>query len=876
MKTGIKVTKERPCRHCGKPDWCLYFENGVELCNRDQVADGWEVSSKKTVDGHPYLYKKQEKLPKPQRLKTEKWTYHDRQGKPIARYCRMYFDDGSSKKWSEYWDGKRWIKKGDHIKREDIPVYRYADIQKAIANGKQIFWVEGEKCADILWKIGIPATTSMGGSGRLKESDLDDLEGASLVICPDRDLPGIKYAEKVYLYYPHSNWLYAFPESPTWGKTTLPPSDGADIWDWISEKKLTAENIYDAVEIYRGSFLPDKKDLEAPSAEQHYTEKAVDALYSDGDYISCQGEFFKFTGKCYEILSPYKEQRRIADWCRSNPVHVSGDRWKFAHASKAHVNNIWEWVLVRFGTDPLDLNPPGLNLANGVLEIKMDKKQVEINLKPHSPKHLYTYCIEAKYEPKANPQYADQLLSCLDEAQRNILLRTLGASLDLKTVRKFRGREVKSLLLHGEGNNGKDSLREAAQILLGDSMASVSVSDFQAYDQGRKFPLAKLANCRLSWSSENTKFGSIENLQSLKAAITGDIIDIERKNQPEYQIQPETVFLFNCNEPPSLVGGSEAIQSRWGILQFTKTYKKDANPEVGEIEADSRFRYDADFLKEQVVPAFLNKILAQLPLLLKEGIDYSSTKEAFKEIQQESNHLWGFVRDMGIEANPKGKIFIKDLWADLKQWYVETGTIEITHDENGKERITWHDQTNNYDKTVKGANQIYKRFLQLFPKIKKMRETSYHYRTGQAYLSGIVKTASVASVSLPVRDTASVTASVTEAVTEATTTAYCYTEATEAVSALQLDDVDFCELALKRFSDLSPELQQNLIKELTNIANHSRGETKSESRKEIRYCRYKGEVFAVAREVDGILFLRESGLTKIVHKVKSSYVQFID
>ncbi len=877
-KSRITVTAKRPCRHCGKPDWCYYFpESGLEVCNRGSIATGWLASKKSDSNGNPYLYKEEAEKPKPKIISTQRFLYTDRDGRPLARMCRHNFDDGSKKPYRQGKRNGRWVNSCKHIPRENIPIYKYVEISQAIADNLQIFWVEGEKCADILWELGIPATTNFGGSGQLKESDLEDLKGANLVICPDSDEPGIKLAEKVYETFPNAQWLYAYPDSKDWSKKTLPKSDGYDVWDWITEKKLTAENIYDAVEVYRGDFRPDDKILMAPEAEQHYTEKAIDSLYSKGHYLSIEDNLYKFTGKYYEKLSPQREQRRIADWCRSNPVSVGANRWKFAYASTATVHNIWSWLLVRFGVDPEEINPPGLNLNNGILTTKPTKTSSNAKLIPHEAKYFYTYCVEVDYDPKADDWDAKRLLECLDEGQRLILLRTLAASLDLAKVRKYKGREVKALLLTGTGNNGKDSLRELCQTLFGESMVSLSVSDFQQYDQGRKFPLSKLANSRISWSSENTKFSSLENLQSLKASITGDTIDIEQKNQPEYQIQPETVFLFNCNEPPSLVGGSEAIKSRWAILNFVKTYKKNANPKYGEIEADPRFRYDPDFLRESVAPAFLNKIIEQLPLLLKQGIDYSPTDEAFEEIQAKSNHLWDFVQDMGIKYEPNGKLYIKDVWDDLREWYKVTGTLEVFDDGYGKEKVVWHDQTNPYDKTIKGPNQIYKRFLELFPKVKKMRESSDRLRRGQSYLSGIVKTASLASHSHENVVTASTTASQVRGSCEATSIENRTCEASEANCPLLSSHEKLMSVMLEQFSYFSDGLKQTFLEELIKIAGESPSESTSELEKELSeslndssgeptWIRYEGKTYRLIKKDNFYFYLRESGSSRLAVK----------
>jgi hypothetical protein len=199
----------------------------------------------------------------------------------------------------------------------------------------------------------------------------------------------------------------------------------------------------------------------------------------------------------------------------------------------------------------------------------------------------------------------------------------------------------------------------------------------------------------------------------------------------------EAVFLFNVNEVPNLKAGMEAIQSRWAVLEFNKTYKNGADPAKGEIEADSRFRYDPEFIKKQVCPALLNKMLDALSNLVIEGIDYSCTQSALENIQQETNHLWSFAKEIGLDYQRESKVYVKDLWELLQNWYIENGTLEIIVNDNGREKKLWHEQPRRGDKNVKAPNQIYQRFAELFPQIKRKKETEDQERRGQSYLTDI-------------------------------------------------------------------------------------------------------------------------------------------
>jgi putative DNA primase/helicase len=244
---------------------------------------------------------------------------------------------------------------------------------------------------------------------------------------------------------------------------------------------------------------------------------------------------------------------------------------------------------------------------------------------------IYTY-VGCKYDPNIDLTNGDRLLECLEPSQREIFLRTAAAALNLKLVRsKLTGRGVKGLLCHGEGSNGKDTLRAVLAAVFGRGMTGRSLSDFKSYDMGRKFALAGIEGSICNWASENTSKVDLDSIQSLKQFITGDPIDIERKGKDSYEYKSNAIFFANCNKLPSITGGTSAIDDRYGILRFDKTYVRNAIAAEGQLEADPRFKDDEKFILDQVAPAMLNKLLERLPLLLSEGIDYKVTKDAMQK-----------------------------------------------------------------------------------------------------------------------------------------------------------------------------------------------------------------------------------------------------
>jgi RecA-family ATPase len=111
------------------------------------------------------------------------YTYHDEAGNVLFQVVRFEPKDFRQRRPDPTGpDGWRWSTKG--VKQ--VP-YRLPLIQEAIALERLVVIVEGEKDADRLIKMGIPATTNAGGAGKWSDELAKYFHGADVVIIPDHD-----------------------------------------------------------------------------------------------------------------------------------------------------------------------------------------------------------------------------------------------------------------------------------------------------------------------------------------------------------------------------------------------------------------------------------------------------------------------------------------------------------------------------------------------------------------------------------------------------------------------------------------------------------------------------------------------------------------
>ncbi|MDZ8083362.1 MAG: hypothetical protein RMX35_30395 [Nostoc sp. DcaGUA01] len=620
------------------------------------------------------------------------------------------------------------------------PAYRLEEaiaIIKATDGIPVLLAHEGEKCVEAGRIAGLAGITWVGScSERDILSSLTQIKHSTgkdflLAYCADNDETGWKKQERIKAICNQADVNFVAIDLLKIQPVLQDKGDIADIFesgmtgDELVElllkqiEEITApeqqESAQDTLDVASGG------DEEPDST---FLQKGFNTLYGETKWICADGKLYYWHGKGYRYSPDSVERRRITNYCNSYPViKKNGDSFviTYPYAKPSKVKELLEWVKLRVEIDPQLLNPPGVNCTNGVLSLDWASPQPEPVLEEHNPeKHFFTYEPLVKYDPLANSSHCDRLLECLDEPQQQILLRNLGASLDLDEVRKRKGREPKVLLACGLGANGKDSIRQVVSIIYGNQgMTSCSLADFVAYDEGRKFALAPLVNSRVNWASENPQTARLDKIQSLKLFATGNVLHSERKGKDHIEFNPKAIGIFNLNETPPLHGTIQAILDRIAPMSFDKTFKSNPDPNnPKELLADPRFAYDLDFVRECVAPAFLNKMIAGLQALIVEGIDYSCTQQALEEIQAENSHLFQFCKDTGLAYNPNGIVTAFDIWQRLENWYIDNGTLSFEESSNGKVKAIWQEQSKPSDKTIKAINQALPRIKALFPKAK--------------------------------------------------------------------------------------------------------------------------------------------------------------
>lgn len=146
-------------------------------------------------------------------VRKQTYKYVDAEGTLLYRRIRTDYADGSKSFYFEQPNGVKTVK---GVQR--VP-YNLPNVLKA----QTIFFVEGEKCADAVNRAGRTATTLDSGSNSHWLSEYNSyFDGKTVIIIPDNDEPGEKYARRIASNIPGAKIMH------------LPGlAEKGDIYDWL-------------------------------------------------------------------------------------------------------------------------------------------------------------------------------------------------------------------------------------------------------------------------------------------------------------------------------------------------------------------------------------------------------------------------------------------------------------------------------------------------------------------------------------------------------------------------------------------------------------------------------------------------------------------
>jgi putative DNA primase/helicase len=254
-----------------------------------------------------------------------------------------------------------------------------------------------------------------------------------------------------------------------------------------------------------------------------------------------------------ERVADEEEQKKISEWAiLSHSLERLKAMWTLAKADLA------------VSPDELDTDPMLLNVENGTIDLRAGA------LKRHDRADRITKLAPVRYDPKAKaPRFMRFLKQVLvDDELIAFVQRFLGYSLTGST-------EERALaVLHGVGKNGKSTLVELFQDLMGDYAAAADAETVMRQKfagSARQYQLAELKGVRFVALSETKRGAELE--ESTVKQITGnDTISARAPYGRPFAYRPQFALWLSTNHKPEIPDGSEAIWDRLRLIPFTQRF----------------------------------------------------------------------------------------------------------------------------------------------------------------------------------------------------------------------------------------------------------------------------------------------------------------
>lgn len=195
-----------------------------------------------------------------------------------------------------------------------------------------------------------------------------------------------------------------------------------------------------------------------------------------------------------------------------------------------------------------------LNVATGLLE-------------PIGPSRDVRWNVPAEYDPDARCPaffaFLDSLGWSKGSAERRLLRQWFGYLLSGSTDQQ------KALLLLGPKRAGKGTILSIAEGLLGDGAVGTQLNAF-----GANFGLQNLIGKGLATIGD-ARFGFRTDknvIERLLSVTGGDTMTIDVKNKTPVSVRLGARLMIATNESPKFIEASDALATRFLVLQFTRTF----------------------------------------------------------------------------------------------------------------------------------------------------------------------------------------------------------------------------------------------------------------------------------------------------------------
>lgn len=516
-------------------------------------------------------------------------------------------------------------------------LYNAASVVAAIANGDEIWLVEGEKDVDALTSKGVIATTAMNGVDDWGPIYVDQLAGArSVVIVADNDAHshGKRGAYSRYLSLTGHVDTVCVKVAKT----------GKDSFDHLHAGYTVNDFVdvpIDELEAL-AQITTESVDADDPLFDERWTQYGYAKRFIElhGTEVVFDGRWWRYWDGAYWRKDEHGRVLRMSARLSRRMSQVSdkvlgtNDKPLYgAFAAKQEGAGAIASTMA-LAKSELSLPQEEFDTDTTLLVCRSGMYAGGGAFAPHDPLKLYTKCVPVDHDPNAEaPQWERFLRSSIpDRDQRRYLQTLIGFALVGGDRKKKR---IVNLI--GPKDTGKSTFLRYIGELLAPYISTPAVEELVSHKSRRqsdKFALSELRGSRMAVVSE-IEAHSTFRVAPLKALTGGDVIQTQSKNRDPVEWRASIMLLIATNERIAFDVTDDAFAERQIDIVFRRKRKIDRSLSV-KLDAEK--------------PGIWNWILAGVDSYLRdELVEPQSVKDARETAETEISIPFQFIQQ-GLES----------------------------------------------------------------------------------------------------------------------------------------------------------------------------------------------------------------------------------
>lgn len=301
----------------------------------------------------------------------------------------------------------------------------------------------------------------------------------------------------------------------------------------------------------------------------------------------------------------------------------------------------------------IKVNPYIINLKNTRYDIRSGK------CLEFTPEAIEFDRIPVTYDPSAYCSDLDKMLNRVflgDREVINLFEEMIGACL-LK-----HNRYQKAFMLYGAGSNGKSTILNMVKTFLGgnnySSMALEKVTE--------RFNPAELEN-KLANIGDDIDNVTIKDTGTLKKLFAGNSIQVERKGERPFTIEPYATHIYSANNIPRSFDKSDGFYRRWLFVPFNAKFSS-ADPDYDPLIEDK-------ITTDTALSYLLNIGIRGAERLIKRGkfTEPESVREALEAYKADNSTTLSWIEDKDLNLNYFLDNSTDKAYSDFTDWCKVSG-----------------------------------------------------------------------------------------------------------------------------------------------------------------------------------------------------------